>query len=166
MSYALSDAFVELDSRFEPGLRKLFDAHGGQLPGPLWVIIANHNPKTGKDFDAPTPMPVQFESSEPITADTMVALVRRQVALCDAVACFVAYQNGDSVKIRLEMDHESHEWLVPVIGQKGGNHYLGKRLDYSHGQGQSARLINDIDPLGGVFIVTSKLSPKRTVIEA
>lgn len=165
--YDLEKALKELDERFEPGVRRAWDSYGGGFPYPFFVIIAKHNYNTGKDFDEPTPMPVAWDGDPSgVQPEALVNLVRKHCTLSQGVAVFCAYAHERGVKVRLELPSESHEWLLPGVPQKGGPPFLGRRLDYSHGTGQTARLLNDVDKFGGVFVQTGLGSIPRTTIEA
>jgi hypothetical protein len=156
--YTNADLFKELDERFDPSVRKTFDHYGG-LPFPLFVLIVNIHPQTGKRYDAPTPCPLQFEfaQGQRVTSYVILENVKRMVILTEAVASLVAYPTENGVKIHTELVGETHEWIIPVIAdaKQKAHRFLGSRIDFAHGTGAHAKLLDDLDQFGGLFDKTS-----------
>ena len=150
-NFGMPELQHELDSHVEPNLRKAFDVavKGKQMLGPVFIMLATHNPNTGKDLEKPTAMPVLFQEAGP--AHMMLDALRQNAVLSHAVAVFVAYPMENGMKIRGETSYLSHEWLIPILTQKDGPPYLGKRLEYGHGEGQTAKVLDDLDIFGGIL---------------
>lgn len=152
MTYTISDALTELDARFEPSVRHTFDQYSG-LPCPLFVLIAMVHPTTGKRFDKPTPCPIMLAGHQMPSPRDILDAVKRKVLVTEAVAVFMAYPVQRGIKVRTELPTETHEWLLPVLRDpKQQDHlYLGKRIDFSHGVGAHAQLLDELDEFGGMF---------------
>lgn len=152
--YTFSDIMTELNTRFEASVRATFDHYKG-LPGPLFVLIANVSPQTGKRYDNPTPCPVDLQHIGPgvPSSRAVVQGVKRQVLLTESVAAFCAYINEHGLKMRVETKSETHEWLLPVLRdpQQTGHFYLGQRIDFAAGRGEHARTLDELDTFGGMF---------------
>lgn len=151
--YTYAELQQELDTRFEPAVRHTFDHYKG-IPVPLFVLIVNVNPQTGERYDKPTPCPVQLHMGDgPATAHGILSGVKRMVVLTEAEASLLAYVTKNGVKIRAELKGETHEWIVPVIASSlhKDHYFMGKRIDFAHGAGAHAKLLDELDPFGGLF---------------
>ena len=151
--YTYADLQDELDQRFEPAVRDTFDHYKG-IPVPLFVLIANVNPSNGERYAKPTPCPIQLDfGNGPATSHNILAGVKRMVVITEAEASLLAYADKNGVKLRAEMKGETHEWLVPVITSAvhKEHFFMGKRIDFAHGTGAHAKLLDDLDQFGGLF---------------
>jgi hypothetical protein len=151
--YTYADLQDEIDQRFEPAVRDTFDHYKG-IPMPLFVLVANVNPTNGERYDKPTPCPVQLDTSGgPVTAHSILMGVKRTVLVTEAEASMLAYVWKHGVKIRAELKGETHEWLIPIITSAADktHFFLGKRIDFAHGVGAHAKLLDDLDEFGGLF---------------
>lgn len=159
--YTYAELLKELEERFDPNVRKTFDHYKG-LPFPLFVLIAQVNPQSGKRYDTPTPCPIQFQfsSGDLVQSHTILQNVKRQVLLVEAVASLVAYPSKNGIKMRAELPGETHEWIVPVLtdANQKDHHYLGKRIDFGHAVGSHAKLLDDLDEFGGLFEKMGKVA--------
>lgn len=159
--YTYAELLKEVEERFDPNVRKTFDHYGG-IPFPLFVLIALVNPTSGKRFDAPTPCPVEFQfvQGDLINSHTILQNVKRMVLLTEAVGSLVAYPGKHGVKIHGELVGETHEWIIPVLvdAKQKDHSYLGQRIDFAHGVGSHARLLDDLDEFGGLFDKNGKVA--------